>query len=92
MNNPTPIRVLNDQLGNYDEAIRQTRYRRTILQALRTQAEADGAIAWITKLNQILNEYRAELNRLTAQRSLLRRKLDLSTVPRTHEIKDHHGS
>lgn len=66
-------------LRKCNEAIVQTKHERTVLQALLNQAVADNAITWVVAIKQKLKDHRIKLNRLTARRHILRRKLDIAT-------------
>lgn len=61
-----------------NEAIAQTKYERTVLQALLRQAVVDSAINAIVAVKQKLKEHRTRLNQLCARRWNLRKKLNHS--------------
>jgi len=61
-----------------NEAIVQTRLERSVLHELLNQAKADNAVGWIAAVTQKLKDHRIKLNRLTARRSNLHKKLGVS--------------
>ena len=65
-------------LRKCNEAIAQTKCERTVLQKLLKQAVVANAFIWFAAVNQSLKDHRIKLNRLTARRSNLGKKLNES--------------
>ena len=77
MIHPAGDTLLQYRFRKCNEAIAHTRRQRAVLHELLSQAEADNAIGWIGAVTQKLHDHRIKLNRLTARRSNLRKKLNV---------------
>jgi hypothetical protein len=72
--------LVQDYLQKCNDTIAQTKIERTVLHCLLDQAYVDKATIWIAAIRQKLRDHRIKLNRLTAQRHFLRRKLEAESL------------